>query len=55
MNVQLSFSHIYCLRISKDNNCCKKAVSVKETLSFQRFKCVKNVTTDVNPSMSIEP
>ena len=29
--VQLLFSHLCCLRISNNNKCCKKAVSVEKT------------------------
>ena len=33
----------------------ESSVGGEDTLSFQRCKCVQNVTTDVNPSMGLEP
>ena len=33
----------------------ESSVGGEDTLGFQLFKCVQNVTADVNPSMGLEP
>lgn len=46
-----------CLRTSEDKKSVlqESDVGEEDSLSFQRFDCVQNITTDVNPFMSIEP